>query len=202
MWRTVGDFWDNWKQLKQHFKVFERWNKWRSFGAYPDGDMLPLGHIGIRAERGDPRMSAFTKDEQYTLMTLMAIFRSPLMFGGNLPDNDAFTLSLLTNKNVLHVLNSSTNNKQLFNKMGTVAWIANDSKTNDKYLAVFNIEDQPEAASMVIPVSLKELGISNAQITDLWTGENKGNFSDIFSPVIKPHACGFYKLQKIGRVIK
>lgn len=70
MWRTVDDFWDNWKMLKEHFDVFERWNPYRKFGAWPDGDMLPLGRIGIRAERGDNRMSAFTKDEQYTLMTL------------------------------------------------------------------------------------------------------------------------------------
>jgi hypothetical protein len=47
MWRTVGDFWDSWEQLKEHFEVFERWNKWRAFGAYPDGDMLPMGRIGI-----------------------------------------------------------------------------------------------------------------------------------------------------------
>ena len=25
MWRTVGDFWDNWRQLKEHFAVFDRW---------------------------------------------------------------------------------------------------------------------------------------------------------------------------------
>ena len=50
--------------------------------------MLPLGQIGIRAERGDPRMSLLTHDEQSTLMTLWSIARSPLMFGGNLPDND------------------------------------------------------------------------------------------------------------------
>ena len=142
---TVGDFWDSWQQLKEHFEVFERWNKWRAFGAYPDGDMLPLGHIGIRAERGNPRMSAFTHDEQYTLMSLWSIFKSPLMFGGNLPDNDDFTLSLLTNKNVLNVLNNSRNNKQLFNKNDQVAWTADDSKTTDKYLAVFNIADQAEA---------------------------------------------------------
>src|SRR6478672_84982 len=60
MWRTVGDFWDNWKQLKEHFEVFERWNKWRSYGAYPDGDILPMGRLGIRAERGNPRMTGFT----------------------------------------------------------------------------------------------------------------------------------------------
>jgi hypothetical protein len=66
MWRTVGDFWDSWLQLKEHFTVFERWNPYRMQGAWPDGDMLPLGHIGIRAERGNDRMSNFTKDEQYT----------------------------------------------------------------------------------------------------------------------------------------
>jgi alpha-galactosidase len=191
MWRTVGDFWDNWTQLKEHFAVFERWNKWRSFGAYPDGDMLPLGHIGIRAERGNPRMSAFTKDEQYTLVTLMAIFRSPLMFGGNLPDNDSFTLSLLTNKNVLHVLKNSKNNRQLFYEKNHVVWIADDSKTTDKYLAVFNIAD---TNSTPINISLKEAGINNALITDLWSGKEIGTFSNTFSPLLKPHACAFYKL--------
>jgi hypothetical protein len=142
MWRTVGDFWDSWQQLKEHFDVFARWNKWRAYGAYPDGDMLPLGHIGIRAERGDPRMTAFTKDEQYTLMTLWSIFKSPLMFGGNLPDNDSFTLSLLTNKKVLKVLNESTNNKPLFTDKDKAAWIADEPKTGAKYLAVFNTTDQ------------------------------------------------------------
>ncbi|HKO77543.1 MAG TPA: NPCBM/NEW2 domain-containing protein [Flavobacterium sp.] len=142
MWRTVGDFWDSWEQLKDHFEVFERWNAWRSFGAYPDGDMLPMGRIGIRAERGEPRMTAFSKDEQYTLMTLWTIFKSPLMFGGNLPDNDPFTLSLLTNKNVLKVLNENTNNKPLFTDKDKAAWIADEPGTRAKYLAVFNTADQ------------------------------------------------------------
>ena len=145
MWRTVGDFWDSWPQLKEHFAVFERWNKWRIPGGYPDGDMLPLGRIGIRAERGDPRMSAFTQAEQYTLMTLWSIFKSPLMFGGNLPDNDAFTLSLLTNKDVLYVLNNSINNRQVFNYGNQAVWTADDQASKDKFLAFFNFEDQEEA---------------------------------------------------------
>lgn len=142
MWRTVGDFWDSWEQLKDHFEVFDRWNKWRAYGAYPDGDMLPMGRIGIRAERGNPRMTAFSKDEQYTLMTLWTIFKSPLMFGGNLPDNDPFTLSLLTNKNVLKVLNESTNNKPLFTDKNKAAWMADEPGSGAKYLAVFNTADQ------------------------------------------------------------
>lgn len=145
MWRTVGDFWDSWQQLKEHFAVFERWNKWRRPGAYPDGDMLPLGRIGIRAERGKPRMTNFSKDEQYTLMTLWSIFRSPLMFGGNLPDNDPFTLSLLTNKEVLGVLNESTNNRPVLTEEDKAVWVADDPRSGDKYLAIFNTADQKMA---------------------------------------------------------
>ena len=142
MWRTVGDFWDSWGQLNEHFEVFDRWNQWRTAGAYPDGDMLPLGRIGIRAERGAPRMTAFTRDEQYTLMTLWSIFKSPLMFGGNLPDNDAFTDSLLTNRGMLAVLNKSTRNRPLFNQKDQAAWMADEEGTGAKYLALFNKADQ------------------------------------------------------------
>lgn len=142
MWRTVGDFWDSWGQLKEHFDVFDRWNKWRAYGAYPDGDMLPLGRLGIRAERGNPRMTAFTRDEQYTLMTLWSIFKSPLFFGGNLPDNDPFTLSLLTNKAVLDVLKGSKNNRPLYNDADKAAWAADGPDGKSKYLALFNKADQ------------------------------------------------------------
>jgi len=198
MWRTVGDFWDSWKQLKEHFEVFERWNKWRAYGAYPDGDMLPIGRIGIRAERGDPRMSLFTKDEQYTLMTLWSIFKSPLMFGGNLPDNDPFTLSLLTNRAVLKVLNSSTNNKQLFMDEDKAAWTADEPGTGAKYLAVFNKSDSAEpVTSTKITVNLKDLGFSSAcVVTNLWTGKVLGKFSGEFAPEINRHGAGMYKITK------
>lgn len=144
MWRTVGDFWDNWPQLKPQFDVCARWAPHVGNGHFPDADMLPLGKIGIRAERGEPRMSGFTKDEQYTLMSLFAIFRSPLMFGGDLPGNDEFTLSLITNREVLKVNQNSTNNRQLFRNDDLIAWTADDPKTGDKYLALFNAMDQRE----------------------------------------------------------
>ncbi|MFX1706197.1 hypothetical protein PV783_19675 [Chitinophaga sp. CC14] len=197
MWRTVGDFWDNWKQLKEHFQVFERWNKRRAPGAYPDGDMLPLGRIGIRAERGHPCMSGFTKDEQYTLITLWSIFKSPLMFGGNLPDNDPFTLSLLTNKNVLKVLNTSTGNRPLFTEDDKAAWMAEDPATGAKYLAVFNTADQPSTPNATIPIDLGTLGITGScKIIDLWSGKPAGSFSGTFSPVIASHGAGLYKIEE------
>jgi alpha-galactosidase len=147
MWRTVGDFWDSWEQLKEHFDVCQRWAPYVGKGGWPDADMLPLGRLSIRAERGDDRMTRFSRDEQYTLMTLWSIFRSPLFFGGDLPSNDAFTLALLTNPNVLALHASSTGNRQLFRKDDLVAWTADDPKTGDKFLAVFNAQDQELAGA-------------------------------------------------------
>ncbi|WP_210520017.1 NPCBM/NEW2 domain-containing protein [Hymenobacter terricola] len=150
MWRTVGDFWDSWEQLKEHFEVCNRWAPYIQPGAFPDADMLPLGRLGIRAERGDDRQTRFNPDEQRTLMTLWSIFRSPLMFGGDLPSTSAATLALLTNKNVLAVNRHSICNRQLFRHGDLVAWTADDPATGDKFLALFNAQDQelvPESAA-------------------------------------------------------
>jgi alpha-galactosidase len=142
MWRVIDDFWDTWPQLNEHFSLFEKWIPYMGPGHWPDGDMLPLGRIGIRAERGDNRMSMLTKDEQFTLMTLFLICRSPLMFGGNLPDNDAFTHNLITNDEALAVLQRSKNNKLLKNDGERIIWIADDQDSGDKYAALFYSSDQ------------------------------------------------------------
>ncbi|MFC0877248.1 NPCBM/NEW2 domain-containing protein [Saccharicrinis sp. FJH2] len=139
MWRTIDDFWDNWTQLNYSFGKCAEWAPYISPGAWPDADMLPLGHLSIRGERGADRYTNFTKDEQYTLMTLWTMFKSPLMFGGHLPDNDDFTNSLLTNKEVLYVHNASVNNKEWFNRNDKIVWTADDPKGKDKFVGLFNI---------------------------------------------------------------
>lgn len=138
MWRTVDDFWDNWSQLNYQFGVCSKWAPYIGPGTWPDADMLPLGHIAIRGERGVNRQSNFTQDEQYTLMTLWTIFKSPLMFGGNLPDNTAFTKSLITNEEVLNMHRYSINNREWSKTDEQISWAADDPITGDKYLALFN----------------------------------------------------------------
>src|ERR1035437_3793192 len=199
MWRIVGDFWDNWKQLKEHFAVCNRWSPYIGTGHFPDADMLPLGRIGIRAERGDNRMNALSKDEQTTMMSLFAIFRSPLMFGGDLPSNDEFTLSLLTNREVLYINKYSQNNKQLFSKDDLIAWVADDRNTGDKFLALFNAQDQNKTNDIKdeikIPVNLEEIGIKGScTIIDVWSNKSLGTFSKEFAPVIRRHASGLYRI--------
>jgi len=84
LWRISDDVWDKWKNLKEQFALCRAWAPHIVPGHWPDADMLPLGRIAIRADTHNDRHTNFTKDEQFTLMTLWSIFRSPLIFGGDL----------------------------------------------------------------------------------------------------------------------
>ena len=104
LWRISPDFWDNWRSLNHNFDLFARWTQYTGPGHWPDGDMIPFGHICQRNCDVHPdRWTRFTRDEQLTLMSLWALAPSPLMLGMNLPDNDAWTTAVLTNPEVLAV---------------------------------------------------------------------------------------------------
>jgi alpha-galactosidase len=193
LWRISDDFWDRWQDLKKQFEYTRKWAGHTGADSYPDADMLALGRIGIRAERGDDRQTRFTRDEQVTLMTLWSIFRSPLMFGGDLPSNDAFTLSLLTNQEVLTVNQRSRNNRELFARDNVIAWTADAARGRDKYLAVFNIGDVAEPAK--ITVSLNEMGLKGRwKVRDLWKGQNLGLLRDELVTLVPRHGAQLFKL--------
>jgi len=193
MWRMVNDVWDVWGDITHLMRVSEDWYPYIKPGTWPDCDMIPLGRISVRGERGDDRMTRLTKDEQYTLMTLFTIFKSPLFFGGDMPSNDAFTYSLLTNKEVLKMHNEGTDVRQLFQDKSKVAITSKNPKTGDIYLAVFNISDA--AAPSSISISLADLGIKNeATLTDMWTGKEEGKVTGTFTKSLKSHASGLYKI--------
>ncbi|MDE6339215.1 MAG: NPCBM/NEW2 domain-containing protein [Muribaculaceae bacterium] len=138
MWRTVDDFWDNWSQLNYQFGICAKWAPHIAQGTWPDADMLPLGKISIRGERGAERFTNFTPEEQLTMMNLWTIFKSPLMFGGDLPQNDEATNKLLTNRDVLYMHSHSVDNKQLANNNNRITWGAIDPRNGDRFCALFN----------------------------------------------------------------
>jgi hypothetical protein len=142
MWRMVDDVWDTWAHITHLMDVSKKWYPYIASGTWPDCDMIPLGRISVRGERGADRMSSLSKDEQYTLMTFWTIFRSPLMFGGDLPSNDDFTLSLLTNSEVLDITNNSTNNRLLSDDGNRTIWLADDPKSGDVFAALFCSTDR------------------------------------------------------------
>ena len=150
LWRISDDFWDRWLALREQFGRLEQWNPHRTAGAWPDADMLPLGVLVLGS-----RTTRFTPDEQRTVLSLWSIARSPLMHGGDLTRTDDFTLSLLTNPEVIAVNQDSRNNRPVFNRDGLIAWTADVPGSPDKYLAVFNARDRvrltPENARYASP---------------------------------------------------
>jgi len=137
LWRIGDDFWDTWPTLHEQFARLAQWSAHKDLGGWPDADMLPFGVLELGT-----RQTRFTPDEQYTVMTLWSIARSPLIHGGDMTQMDPFTLALLTNPEVLSVNQSSRDNRLLFDHDGFVAWMASVPDSTAKYLAVFNTRDQ------------------------------------------------------------
>lgn len=195
MWRMVDDVWDLWRDIPHLMKVSEDWYPYIAPGTWPDCDMIPLGRISIRGERGEDRMTRLTKDEQFTLMSFFTIFRSPLIFGGDLPSNDPFTLSLLTNKEVLKMHREGTDVRQLYQEDGKVAVTSRNSQNSDIYLALFNISD--DESPQTVSVDLSDIDINGeCTIIDMWSGETIGKFSETFSQDLAPHASGLYLIRE------
>lgn len=191
MWRISGDFWDRWDALLHNFTLCAKWQGHAAPGHWPDADMLPLGHIGLRSsENGRARSTNFTPDEQITMMTLWCIARSPLMFGGHLPDNDDWTLSLLTNPEVLEVLKHSTDNRQAYREQETVLWTARDGKKGH-YVAFFNLGRGTSTVNM----NLSSLGLPGAcRVRDLWQRKDLGRTGEDITTDVASHGAKLFRL--------
>jgi alpha-galactosidase len=187
MWRISDDFWDEWPLLEAQFTRLENWNPHRRAG-WPDGDMLPLGRLAL-----GQRDTKFTPDEQRTLMTLWAIARSPLIMGGDLRHLDAPTLALLTNRAVLAVNQSSTDNRPHFVQDGLRVWTARPegAGSDDRYLALFNTTDKP----LTVALPLRQVELPPVRrASDLWTGDAMAVEGPRFARTLPPHGAGLYRL--------
>ena len=195
LWRISSDFWDAWPQLKEQFELLHTWEDYIAPGHWPDADMIPIGLLNRRGPGyGTERRSGFTHTEQFTLMTLWSIARSPLMYGGDLMMMRPIELMLLSNKEVLQVNQASLNNHQLFRDGNKVAWVADVPDSDDRYLAIFNLGDDGKTS---IEVKFEDLGIRNqVSIRDLWKQEDIGSFSYEFAIEIEPHGSGLYRISR------
>ncbi len=191
MWRLSDDVWDEWDQVKKQFQVARLWQGRSGPGHWPDLDMLPLGRLAIWKEGPDGWENRLSRDEQKTLMTLWAIFRSPLMMGGDLPCLGQFTHSLLANRDLLEVNQNSRDNRELFQQGDLIVWAAKAQEPGVRYLALFNLGDN----AMTFPLLWKEFGLPKPPVMkDIWTGEFLQEKKGAYSVELPPHGTGFYRL--------
>lgn len=169
MWRICDDLWDSWEDVEANLARFARWAPHAGPDGWPDGDMLPLGRIGLRAERGEPRDDLLTPEERRTLLTLWVIARSPLMVGGDLPTSDPPTIALLSNAEVLAVQAEATASREVFREDPLVLWTA-DAADGRTWIAAFNVgEEELEVSLDSQDVGLPGRGLG--EFTELWSGE-------------------------------
>ncbi len=192
LWRISDDIWDQWPLIKKNFTYAANWAPYIEANHWPDGDMLPLGHIGIRAHVGDDRLSRLTHDEQQTLMTLWVMMRSPLIFGGDIPTLDPFTRSLLTNKEVINIDQHSAGNRVLSQTEDFSTWTATSADGKATYIAFFNLSDKPQPYDMNFPRQSSSQSRLYA-VHDVWTGKSLGPRGFV-SGQLAPHASLLYEL--------
>ncbi len=192
MWRISDDFWDDWKLLKKQFDYTRDWAEYvGKNNTWPDADMLPLGHLRVTAKEGGGSVSKFTADEQQTMMTLWCIFRSPLVFGGDLPSNDAATTALISNDEVLAVDQHSAGNRQAFESETVRAWTAEIPGTAERYVAIFNLGES--SAKVNLPWNKLGITASSPEIRDLWAQTSLGKKTGV-QVNLRPHASVLYRV--------
>lgn len=189
MWRITDDFWDQWALLYEMFERCEKWSIHTGAGNWPDADMLPIGALE-QTENGG-RYTRFTEEEQKNMMTLWAIFRSPLMIGGEMTKFDEFTMQLITNEAILKMHSDSRHAHQVWrrevNGVETVLWTAQSSE-GGRYIAVFNLGEKDNEFEL----DFEDLEIyENVNVTELWSGEKAENVSSLKISLPKHGAKAF-----------
>ena len=158
-------------------------------GISPDFDMLMVGRTihaydaGLGPRSGlsaEPTETHLTRAEQVTEMTLFAFTGVPLIMGGLLPltddANGTWTLSLLTNSEILATNNQSAARKsfvpapraaELYGWQSTP--INAEAPASTRYAALFNAETTSQTASARFVEDLGlPVGTATVCLRDLW----------------------------------
>jgi alpha-galactosidase len=191
-WRTGGDIRDNWKSLKSRLLTQDKWAPYAAPGHWNDPDMMIVGWVGWGK---GPYPTHLTADEQYSHMSAWCLQSVPLLLGCDLTKLDAFTLSLLTNDEVLAV-NQDPLGKQatLVRKIDSCGVLAKDLEDGSKAVGLFNVTD---SVTRKLSVNWSDLGIKGKYIVrDIWRQKDLGTFKDEFSADVPPHGVVMIRIRK------
>lgn len=201
MWRITDDFWDEWNLLKAMFVRCELWQDHVREGCFPDCDMLPLGKVGKGF--GSERETNFTKEEQKTMMTLWCMFRSPLMIGAELTLMDEWTLSLLTNKDILAMMKETCKGTQVLRTDDYAVWKNKDEVSGRICVALFNLSDEEKVLSVGL-AELEEDELSGKdgaaeeekELYELWEKQESSTKSGRVEAAVPAHGVKVYRVER------
>lgn len=208
-WRTTGDIRDSWWSLTSIGFTQDKWAPYASPGHWNDPDMLVVGYVGWGKNLHSTHLTA---DEQYTHISLWSLLSAPLLIGCPIEKADKFTLSLLTNDEVIAVdqdalgkdarLVSSQDGEvkvenvrpgrptQSHSFPKAQVW-SKPLEDGSHAVGLFNLGDEP----MTVTAKFDEVGVSGKQLVrDLWRQKDVGTFDDKYEAKVEPHGVVLVKM--------
>jgi alpha-galactosidase len=208
-WRTTGDIRDSWWSLSNIGFQQDKWADQAKPGHWNDPDMLVVGYVGWSKNL---HPSNLTADEQYLHISLWSLLSAPLLIGCPIERMDDFTLSLLTNDEVIAV-NQDALGKQarLVSQQGGEVTYENVRPGRDTQTKKYprgmvwakELEDGARAVGLInagneelsITADFKELKLDGKQtVRDLWRQKDIGDFDGKYEAKVAPHGVVFVKL--------
>jgi alpha-galactosidase len=200
MLRVTGDVWDNQRGINHGFAAWRKWAGYSKPGFWIDLDMIPFGNLmlmtpprkdGAKKQKavrlagvGSRRVSGFSKPQMFTFITMRALSASPLMMGGDLPTLDAFSLSLITNPEMLACNQNGVMGSLMFEEGGLETWkVEKKGAKGEGWIGVFNRTSRKKEFKIIPEI----LGLDGSGYTlaDVWSDEKK-----IMGQTIKLNANG------------
>jgi alpha-galactosidase len=192
-WRTTTDIVDNWGRVANDIGFAQDpWAKYARPGHFNDADMLVVGVVGWGQDK--LRQTRLTPNEQYSHVSMWSLLASPLLMGSDLTRLDAFTLSLLTNDEVLAV-NQDPLVKQATRVAGDETFAVYKKEMEDGSIAVGLFNRGP--ADAVVTANWSDLGITGRhKVRDLWRQQDQGAFKESFSSPVASHGVRLVLISK------
>ena len=198
-WRTAGDLGGSFQGIpaalfRDGFDVYAR-NELHKFGGpggWNDPDYLLLGYLSNW--QGQTASSPLTPNEQYTHVSLWCLLAAPLIFSGDITRLDDFTLSLLTNDEVIDVDQDPLGRpgRRVAIEGDLEVW-ARDMEDGSKAVGLFNRGED----TTTVTAKWTDLGIKGKQIVrDLWRQQDLGKYEGEFKTLVPRHGVVLVRLRK------
>lgn len=193
-WRTAGDLGIGYTLFEDAFALYanERLERYAGPGSFNDPDYLLLGEVA--GEGGKHRKTPFTPNEQYTQVSMWCLLAAPLILSGDITTLDPFTLSLLTNDEVLGVdQDALVKAAHRAAKVGETEVWARPLEDGGMAVGLFNLGEEAQK----VTVTWQDLGIGGFwSVRDLWRQKAVGYFSGSYSTLVGRHGVALIKLTR------
>lgn len=188
VWRTTGDINDSWRSVSHNGFSQDRWAAYTGPGHWSDPDMLVVGKVGWGPSLHNTHL---TPDEQYSHISLWCLLSSPLLIGCDISQMDDFTVSLLSNDEVLAIDQDSLGKQatQISNDNGKIVY-AKTLEDGSYAVGLFNLGETKTTINVKwgpwgsLPTPD---GASKFTVRDLWRQKDLGQFKSEFKTEVAPH---------------